>query len=482
MTTTGASGTSPATRGDDPQLDRRLGVASIVYMVVAGAAPLATSVAVVPTVFAASGNPVSPLYFVAAGILLGLFSVGFTLMSRHVQNAGAFYSYIQAGLGKIPGAGAAALALVSYSVLLIGTLAYFGVVASAASKEYLNIDAKWWVCVLLLVVFAGFMAYRDIEVSAKLLAVLLILETLVVLIVDFAIFAQGGHSGIGASPLDVTKMLDGAPGLGLTFAFLGFIGFEATAVFRSEAKNPERTIPRATYIAVALIGFVYAFTAWCLAIGIGPGQALSVISADPGSAVNNVAVEYIGTAMKDVITILIVTSFVAGVLTFVNVVARYIFNLSNGGVLPKVLGEVHPKHLAPSKASVVVTAISFTAIAGLAIGGVDPLTQIYPWFTGVATLGIISLMFLTSAAVVLFHQRNRASHPVWNAVIAPVLSLLGLGFTLYKVIENFDLLVGGQKPANIIFVLAAIVFALGAGSLALARARRPEAYEKMLEN
>jgi amino acid transporter len=482
MTTTGESNTSPATQGDGARLDRSLGVASIVYMVVAGAAPLATSVAVVPTVFAASANPVSPLYFIGAGIILGLFSVGFTLMSRHVQTAGAFYSYVQAGLGKIPGAGAAALALVSYSVLLIGTLAYFGIVASAASSEYLHIDAKWWVCVLILIVFCGLMAYRDIDVSAKTLAVLLVLETAVVLIIDFAIFFQGGHGGISGTSLVPSHALDGAPGLGLTFAFLAFIGFEATAVFRSEAKDPERTIPRATYVAVALITFIYAFTAYCLSLGIGPDRAVAAISADPGNAVNKVAVEYVGPAMKDVITVLIVTSFVAGVLTFFNVVARYMFNLANGRVLPKVLGEVHPKHLAPSNASVAVTVITFVSFIVLALFGVDPLTQIYPWFTGVATLGIIVLMFLTSVAVIFFHRKNRGSDPVWNAVIAPVLALIGLGFTLYKIIENFSLLVGSQKAADIILILVALVFLAGASVLGYAKLAKPEAYDTMLEN
>lgn len=48
-------------------------------------------------------------------------------MSRHVKNAGAFYSYVQAGLGKIPGAGTASLALASYVILLIALYALLGV-------------------------------------------------------------------------------------------------------------------------------------------------------------------------------------------------------------------------------------------------------------------------------------------------------------------------------------------------------------------
>ena len=36
----------------------------------------------------------------------------------------------------------------------------------------------------------------------------------------------------------------------LAFCFAAFMGFESTALYRPEARRPERTIPRATYAAV----------------------------------------------------------------------------------------------------------------------------------------------------------------------------------------------------------------------------------------
>ena len=424
----------------------------------------------------------SPLYFVGAGIVLGLFSVGFVLMSRHIENAGAFYSYIQAGLGKIAGGGSASLALISYTVLIIGTYAYFGLAASAAVDQYLSVDLKWWICALGAVLVTGILGYRDIGVSARVLGVMLIVETAIVLIVDFAIVLKGGHSGLSASPLNPAHVLEGAPGLGLAFAFLGFFGFEATAVFRSEARDPDRTIPRATYISVALIGFVYCLTAWCMAVGIGPSDALATISGDPSNTLQNLGAEYVGTAMTDVIVIFLVTSLLAGLLTFQNVIARYQFNLARGKLLPAFLAKVHPKHGAPSLSSLVASAISFGILAGLAIGGVDPLTKIYPWFTGVAALGIIVLMVLTSLAVIAFHQRNRGAAPAWNSVVAPALATVGLGYTLYMVARNFNLLVGSQGAANVIFVLTIVAFAIGAIVVGLAKATRPEKYDELLSD
>jgi amino acid transporter len=463
-------------------LHRGLGVGSIVFMVVAAVAPLGAACAVLPLVFALSGNAAAPLYFLGAVVVLCIFAVGFTLMSRRVQNAGAFYSYVQAGLGKIAGSGTAALALFSYCLLLIGLYALLGVSAAAVVEQYLGLTVDWWVLTALFVVVVALLGYRDIEVSAKVLGVALVLEALVVLVIDGAILAQGGAAGFSALPLDPAHAFDGAPGLGLMFAFFAFVGFEATAVFRSEAANPTRTIPRATYIAVALIGTTYAFTSYAIAIGIGATDAAAVAGADPSNVLQNLAARYVGTAMSDVVRILLVTSVFACVLSFHNVVARYQFTLANGKLLPGLLGEVHPTHRAPSRSSFVVTVLSAVVLAFVLVLGLDPITEVYTWFSGAATLGVVALMALTSVAVIAFHRRHHPDTSRWGSVVAPVLSLIGLGFVLWMVVANFDLLVGTGTAATAILAALAVSFVAGAAVTAVTRTRRPDRYALLLEN
>ncbi|WP_432990180.1 APC family permease [Dactylosporangium sp. CA-233914] len=463
-------------------LHRGLGVGSIVFMVVAAVAPLGAACAVIPLVFALGGNPTAPLYFIGAAIVLYVFAVGFTLMSRHVKNAGAFYSYVQAGLGKVSGAGTASLALISYTILLIALYAYLGVAASAALDRYLDVTVKWWVCSFAFLVIISFLGYRDIEVSAKVLGVALVLEGLVVLVVDFAIIFTGGDSGLSAAPLNPSRLFDGAPGLGLMFAFFAFVGFEATAVFRSEAKEPKRTIPRATYIAVAIIGGLYALTSWAVANGLGVDRAAAVAGGDPSNVMQGLANRYAGSLIEDAVVILLVTSLFACSLSFHNVVARYQFNLANGRVLPAFIGEVHRKHRAPSRSSIVVTIASAGVLGALTIAGLDPVLEIYTWLSGAATLGIVVLMLLTSAAVVAFHWRGRGRDPVWNSVVAPILSFAALSFVVWMMLDNLDLLVGSRAAAN--WVCAGLVasFVAGAAMTAIAMATSPEKYAQILEN
>jgi amino acid transporter len=469
-------GDSP-THGDTSKdqavlLHRGLGVLPIAFMVVAAVAPLGASTVVLPTVFALSGNGAAPVYFIAAAVILSLFSVGFTLMGRHVKNAGAFYTYVEAGLGRMAGAGTAALALVSYLAFLVALYAYLGVAASAVVDTYLGVTVDWQVLTAVGVLIVAFLGYRDVELSAKVLGLVLVLEVLLIAVIDLAIIVQGGADGLSAAPLNPSDALDGAPGLGLMFAFFAFVGFEATAVFRSEATEPDRTIPRATYGAVAFIGILYAVTSWAQAVGVGTDQVATVAGADPAALMVNLSTEYVGSTFTDLVQILLVTSIFACALCVHNVVTRYQFSLANGGLLPASLGRVHPQNLAPSRSSLAVTVVSAVALGAMMVIGLDPVTQIYTWFSGTSTLGILVLMALTSLAVLVFHQRRRNDDPVWNALVAPVLSLVGLGAVVWLVVDNLPLLVGGKTAAVAVCVGMAACFVGGAALAAVLRGRR----------
>ena len=55
-----------------------------------------------------------PGAYLAVGIVLLLFSVGYATMSQRVTNTGAFFAYVGRGLGIGPGVGSAYASLVAY--------------------------------------------------------------------------------------------------------------------------------------------------------------------------------------------------------------------------------------------------------------------------------------------------------------------------------------------------------------------------------
>lgn len=243
---------------------------------------------------------------------------------------------------------------------------------------------------------------------------------------------------------------------------LGYIGFEATAIFRDEAKDPERTIPRATYAALILIGGFYAVTSWALISAWGDTRAVEQATDSGGTFLSDVAQTYIKTAGNDIITVLYFTSLFACILAFHNVASRYVFALSQHRVLPQSLGVAHAAHGSPHKASLWISGVVAISIALAVLFELDPVAQFYTWFAAATTVGFVVLLIATSVAVLVFFARDRRGYSQWRVRIAPALGLLGLGITLVLILTNLEGLAGSNALGWGIVGLLVVAFAAGA--------------------
>ena len=97
-----------------------IGMWQIVFFVIAAAAPLTGMLGIIPVAIRLGNGAGVPGAFVAAGLILLVFSVGYAAMKRHVVNAGAFYAYLAQGLGRSFGVGGAFVAVVSYTTMQVG--------------------------------------------------------------------------------------------------------------------------------------------------------------------------------------------------------------------------------------------------------------------------------------------------------------------------------------------------------------------------
>jgi len=443
----------------DTDLTRNLGVTGIVLMVVAAAAPITVVVANFPIILLSGGSVGAPLMILAATVILLLFSVGYTWMTPHVPDAGAFYAYVDRGLGRRAGLGTAAIALLSYVLLTVSMTCYLGVQAGNLLALGTGIEVPWWLISAVMVAIVAFLGYRKIDLSAKVLGVVLVLEMLAVLAIDLGVLLSGRE--LSATPFSPAEALSGAPGLGLLFAFLGFFGFEATAVFRHEAKDPLRTIPRATYLAVVLIGVLYTVSAWLVISGLGASTAVEAATANPDSIIVELTGEVIAPIMADLVQVLVVTSMFACMLGFHNIVTRYLFTLGRRGVLPTSLGAAHSRHRAPSRASLWVSIVTALIVLVSALAQLDPVVEIYTWYSGLGAVGVIVMMALTSLAVVRFGITHRAARAPGTVLALAGLGGLGLLVVLAISLANFPLLVGGVVAAVICAVVLLAVFVAG---------------------
>ncbi|MCM6776383.1 APC family permease [Nocardia sp. CDC159] len=453
-----------------------LGVGSIVFMVTAAAAPLGAVVALTPVLFSSSGSVGAPLYFLVAGAVLMLFAVGFTTMTRYVENAGAFYSYVRAGLGELPGIGTAFVAVVAYTAMLGSALSYVGQVVVQLVERWTGHGGSPWLWASAFGVIVGLLGYRNIEIGGRVLGVALVVEAASVLLVDLAIVARGGHDGLSLASLSPLAATTGAhaPGFGLMLAFLTFTGFEATVVFRGEARDPDRTIPRATFLALGLIGTLYAFSAWATAVGVGTDRVLEVAEADPTGMYLDLAAGFVAPAMRDVLQVLLVTSYFAGVLSVHNVVARYLWSLGAQSVAPEALAAVHPRHGSPGRASLVTTGLTAAILLSAAVLRIGPL-DVYLWLSWAGTLGILAMLLLVCLAVLVFFRRTGHDRRLWHTLLAPLGALIALTGALAVIVRNFTQLVGDGIAPVLLLAVVPIVFGLGMIRALTLSARRADA-------
>lgn len=471
---------SLAAFAEAPSLRGRMGVAELALTVLAFAAPLASVVGVLPLVIAFGGVG-APVAFVAATIVLLLFSVGYTTMSRYLPNPGAFYAYISAGLGKSVGLASSFLAMLGYLMVGLGITLFFGIVGHDTVATTLHgPDLPWWLYSVVLVVVVGALGYLRIDLSAKVLSVVMIVEIAIVLIFDAAVGAKGGPQGRSLEPFTWSTFSQGQVGVAVLFAVITFLGFEATAIFREETKDPRRTVPRATYLAVACIGAFYILTTWLLILAYGAARALDVASANAPAMFTDAMQTFVGTWGRDTINILVVTSAFAAVLSCQNIIARYGHSLGIDRALPAALGKVHPRHGSPHISSLVFTGVFLVGVVGFS--RTDP-AKTYAWLAGAGGFPLLLLMFLTSVAVLVFFHRSRGQitdTTAWHTRVAPVLAIVGLGAALCLSFSHFALVTGGDR--GIAITLQAVIWAVFAAGVVLAlvfRVKRPETYARI---
>lgn len=477
-------GAAPTTTAATHRLSGALGPGAIVFMVVAAASPLTVIAGGTPLGILLGNGVGYPAMFAAVAVVLLVFSVGLSTMSRLVPKPGAFFTYVGYGLNRRWGLASAYLALLTYTTVQVAVYAYVGFSLDMTVTSLGGPAVPWWLYTLAAVALVGYLGYRHIELSSKVLGVLLVGEIVIVLALGAAVIATGGAEGLSLAPFAPANVLSGAPGVGLMFAAAGFIGFESTAIYRDEAREPERTIPRATYAAVILIGVFYTFGAWVLVMAEGPSRVLEVAGADPGAMVINVTGTYLGVTGAVIVNVLLLTSLFACVLSFHNVIARYQHSMAHAGTLPAALRATHPVHGSPSPSSLVQSITAGVLVVALAAAGLDPVLAVFTWLSGIATLGVVVLMALTSLAVLVFFARHRGVvASVWPTVVLPVLGLVGLTVMSVLILAYFPVLVGGGATLTAALV-ATVPLALAVGYLQAVylRSRRPELYSDLTDH
>lgn len=242
--------------------ERRLGTADAVVLGLA--AMLGTGVFAVWTPAAAAAGRWLPLAVVLAGIVAACNATSTAdLAAAHPQNGGG---YIYGTARLCPAAGR--LAGVAF---LVGKCASAGA-AAAVFGAYVLPSAPL-LATLLAVVAATALNIAGVRWTAR-GAYALVGGTLAVLLVVVVLGLSGPGGAVDATTLTPVVVEAGPAGVvtAAGLVFFAFAGYARVATLGGEVRDPQRTIPRAIALALAITLVVYLLVASALLVGLGPDR------------------------------------------------------------------------------------------------------------------------------------------------------------------------------------------------------------------
>ena len=426
-----------------------VGLMGVVFMVVAFSAPITAMTGNVHVAVGYGNGLGAPAGFVVACIVLTIFSVGFVAMARHITAAGAFYTFVSRGISRPVGLGAGVMSMLAYMLIEAALIGLFSVFCETTIQSQFGIDLPWIVYGVLGMIVIGVLSYRDISLATKVLGVVLIIEVILLAMMAFAVlFNGGGPDGLmpeSINPVNAFRtegLTEGVAGLGLLFAFWSWVGFEATAIYGEESKNPKTIVPRATMIAVVSIGVFYTFISWMAVAGNGAEQSLALAqSATPFELLYTPMRDYVGEWGVRGFEWFVIGGSFACALAIHNSATRYLFAFGRDGLLPRVLGRSHPRYQSPAVASTSQTVFTVVLVGGAYLADVDPYLELYVLLAVFATVALLAVQSLTAVACIwYFHVKKQ--HPetanVFRTILAPVIGGLGMVYVNYLLLSNLS--------------------------------------------
>ncbi|MER6301912.1 APC family permease [Kitasatospora sp. NPDC001539] len=475
---------------DRPDVQRlranSVGLIGVIFMALATAAPITAMTGNLPVIVGGGNGVHAPAGFLFVTAVLTVFTVGYAAMARHITTAGAFYGFVSHGLGRVVGMASGLLAVLAYVVFeasIVGIFAYF---AEQAFTAQFGIHWSWQVFALAMLAITAALSYFDLEVASKVLGVFLVGEVVMLLMLAGSVLAHGGGpGGLHAGTLDPTGAFAGVnAGVGLFFCFWSWIGFESTAMYGEESRNPKRIIPRATLLAVLSLGVLYTFVTWMVISGNGPTESLDIANGgNPLDLFLAPAHTYLGHWAVTAFQWLMCSSAFACGMAFHQCASRYLYAIGREGFLHPALGRTHPRHGSPHIASFTQTAIALAVIGGFWAAGQDPYVSLYTLTAILGTLALLVVQTLCSFAVIAYFRRNHPESRHWfRTFTAPLLGGIGMLAAIVLLVVNLDTAAGAASKTFFFKLIPWIVGAVFAGGIALAlymRARHPQRYEVM---
>jgi amino acid transporter len=392
-------------------------------------APATSPVLTIPLVFALAGNGTWASYALAT-VQITLIALLIGALGRRSASPGSLYSYATDSLPPVFASVAAWALVLGYVATGSSIAAGFALYANILLKSFTGHLASSPLLILVCVLAAATMAYRDVKLSAR---TMLWLEaasvTCIVAVLLPVLWKNGLHLDWPQLRLQGSSI--SSVRLGLVLATFSFVGFESATALGHEAKEPLRTIPRAVLQCALGAGAFFVFTAYAEVLGFrGTGLALDKTDAPMRVLANQAALPVLGIVIDAGAMI----SMFACALACITAGARILLLMAHNGLVPVHFCKTHSRNETPYLAVVLTAAVILIptlVLTGLGYSGPD----IYGWLGSFAVYGFITIYGLTCIALPLQLKRQRALSTALLvvAILGGLSMIMALAGTLYPV-------------------------------------------------
>ena len=392
-------------------------------------------------------------YLVAFAIAL-VVAISLSQLAKYFPSAGGFYTYVSATVG--PSSGFMVGWIYSWFVAAIpGALAsWTAFVVQGELKQQYAVDIPWLVFVITILLFVGYIGYRGIAVSGKMLTIFSVIEMIIVLalaVTGVAAPGPGGVSLAGFSPASSTNTHGFF--IAVVLSIFAFTGWEGAAAVAEEARDPRKAIPKAILGSVILLGVYYVFCAWGLQIGWGTKHLSTLASSTENPAF--VLAHRVWGAGWVLVLLALLNSGIAVCIACTVDSTRNWYAMARADALPAWLAFIHPGHRTPSNAVVAQTTLAL--LVGLGGGWLVGPDNIFYLLGTVGTLVYVVVYTLGNIGVVRFFMttQRQSFNPILH-LIFPIVSTLAL-----VVVAYYSLVPLPAPPVSYAPAVAAVAFAIG---------------------
>jgi amino acid transporter/nucleotide-binding universal stress UspA family protein len=406
-------------------------------------AMIGAGIFVLTGIAAGEAGPASILSFGLNGVVTLLTAFAYAELASAIPRAGGGYSFVRMAFPGASGFVAGWMLWFAYTVACslyaLGFAGYFWEFFhkytpgfSRAVFGFIGGHPASLLITLLVGIIFIWLNMRGAAVTGKTENVLTMSKIIILMIFIFfgvsQIIDEPGKAMESMTPFFPTGMGGVLVAMGLTF--IAFEGYDLIATVAEEIKEPEKNIPRATFIALSVTVVIYLLILFVSLGAIDPGNssAWQILGKFKETAIVRAAEGFMPAFGVAVIVFGGLLSTTSALNATVMAASRVAFSMGRDLWLPKRMSIIHPERRTPHIAILITGAILLGMALTLPIEAIGSAASL---------IFLLTFAFVNLAAIAL-----RRKHPEiprkYKIPFYPITPILGFGLNIFLAVYQFD--------------------------------------------